>query len=62
KALHNLSIINKMILTLIKLMAPLFRNGSIRRTQKSFRSHYEENILKMFVFLQGKDLENLFSK
>lgn len=60
KALHNLSVINKMVLTLIKLMAPLFRNGSVRRTQKSFRSHYEENVLKMFVFLQGKDLKNMF--
>lgn len=62
KALHNLSLINKMVLTLIKLMSPLFRNGSVKRTQKSFRSHYEENVLKMFVFLQGKDLKNMFNR
>lgn len=62
KALHNLSVINKMVLTLIKLMAPLFRNGSVKRTQKSFRSHYEENVLKMFIFLQGKDLQKIFKK
>lgn len=60
KALHNLSILNKMVLTLMKLMTPLFRNGSIRRTQKSFRSNYEENIFKMFSFLDGKDLETIF--
>lgn len=62
KALHNLSVINKMVLTLIKLMAPLFRNGSVRRTKKSFRSNYEENVLKMFTFLQGQDLETIFKK
>lgn len=62
KALYNLSVMNKMVLTLMKLMAPLFRNGSVRRTQKSFRSHYEENVLKMFIFLQGKDLKKVFKK
>lgn len=62
KALYNLSVINKMCLTLMKLMSPLFRNGSIKRTKKSFRSHYQENVFKMLTFLQGKDLENLFKK
>lgn len=62
KALHNLSVMNKMILVLVKLLAPLFRNGSIKRTRKSFRSNYEENILKLFAFLEGKDLDEIFNK
>lgn len=62
RALHNLSIMNKMVLVLMKLMSPLFRNGSIKRTRKSFESHFESNVLKMFGLLDGKDLKKLFDK
>jgi len=59
RALYNLSMLNKAVLNIIKLMAPLFRNGSIKRTLKSFRSHYEENIQKMFKFLDGKEISKI---
>lgn len=56
---NNLSLIRKMINTLLVLIAPLFRNGSKMRTLKSFRSNYEINLLKLFKFLDGKDLHEL---
>lgn len=55
----NLSLIRKMINTLLVLIAPLFRNGSKIRTIKSFRSNYEINLLKLFKFLDGKDFSDL---
>lgn len=60
RALFNLSIMNKTVLTLMKLMSPLFRNGSIKRTQKSFRSNYETNMIRLFNFLDGTTIDDLF--
>ena len=37
----------------------MFRNGSKMRTLKSFRSNYEINLLRLFKFLDGKDLKEL---
>lgn len=48
-----------MINTLLVLIAPVFRNGSKMRIIKSFRSNYEINLLKLFKFLDGKDLRDL---
>lgn len=62
KPLYNLSVINKIVPTLLKLLARLFRNGFARRTQRSLRSHYEEHVVKIFVCLQGKDLKKVFKK
>jgi len=56
---NNLSLIRKMINTLLVLIAPMFRNGSKMRTLKSFRSNYEINLLRLFKFLDGKDLKEL---
>lgn len=56
---NNLSLIRKMINSLLILIAPLFRNGSKIRTLKSFRSNYEINIIKLFKFLDGKDLHEI---
>ena len=55
----NLYLIRKMINTLLVLIAPVFRNGSKMRIIKSFRSNYEINLLKLFKFLDGKDLRDL---
>lgn len=59
---NNLSLIRKMINSLLILIAPLFRNGSKIRTLKSFRSNYEINIIKLFKFLDGKDLHEILSQ
>lgn len=59
---NNLSLIRKMINTLLVLIAPMFRNGSKMRTIKSFRSNYEKNLIRLFNFLNGKDLKDLLLK
>lgn len=59
---NNISLIRKMINSLLILIAPLFRNGSKIRTLKSFRSNYEINLIKLFKFLDGKDLHEILSQ
>lgn len=59
---NNLSLIRKMINSLLILIAPLFRNGSKIRTIKSFRSNYEINLIKLFKFLDGKNLKEILSQ
>lgn len=57
---NNFSILRKMVNSLLVLIAPMFRNGSKMRTLKSFRSNYEKNLIRLFVFLEGLDLNTLF--
>lgn len=59
KANFNFSILRKMVITLVRLLSPLFRNGSFKRTIKSFRSDYETNIVKLFKFLDGQDISEI---
>lgn len=59
---NNLSLIRKMINTLLVLIAPMFRNGSKIRTIKSFRSNYEKNLIRLFKFLDGRDLKEILLK
>lgn len=59
---NNLSLIRKMINTLLVLIAPMFRNGSKMRTIKSFRSNYEKNLIRLFKFLDGKNLKEILSQ
>lgn len=42
-----------MINTLLVLISPIFRNGSKMRKIKSFRSKYEKNLIRLFIFLDG---------
>ena len=58
---NNFSILRKMVNSLLVLIAPMFRNGSKMRTLKSFRSNYEKNLIRLFVFLEGLDLNTLFN-
>lgn len=59
KANFNFSVLRKMVITLVKLLSPLFRNASFKRTIKSFRSNYETNIVKFFKFLDGQDISKI---
>lgn len=50
-----------MVNSLLVLIAPMFRNGYKMLTLKSFRSNYEKNLIRLFVFLEGLDLNTLFN-
>lgn len=59
KAACNLSIVKKCVLTLMKLMQPLYGNISIRRTKKHFTYDYEKNLFLMFTFLDEEKLKQI---
>lgn len=58
-ATNNLSLVRKMVASIIVLIAPLFRNGSKQRTIKSFNANYEKNLIRLFNFLDGKELSKI---
>lgn len=62
RAVVNLSVIRKTILTLMKLMQPIYGNKSIRRIRKRFTYGYEESLLTMFVFLDEEKLKQIISE
>lgn len=51
-----------MINTLLVLISPIFINGSKMRKIKSFRSKYEKNLIRLFIFLDGIDLKEILLK
>ena len=51
-----------MINILLVLISPIFRNGSKMRKIKSFRSKYEKNLIRLFIFLDGMDLKEILLK
>lgn len=51
-----------MINTLLVLISPIFRNSSKMRKIKSFRSKYEKNLIRLFIFLDGMDLKKILLK
>ena len=59
---NNLSLVRKMVAAIIVLIAPLFKGGSKQRTIKSFNAHYDENLVRLFKFLEGKELKELLNK
>lgn len=59
KALNNLSTIKKNVLTILKLLQPLFGNNSIKVTRKLFVIDYEINIIKLFALLDEHNLKEL---
>lgn len=62
RAVVNLSIIKKTILTMMKLMQPIYGNKSIRRIRKRFTYGYEESLLTMFAFLDEEKLKQIISE
>ena len=61
KALNNLSIMKKNVLTIIKLLQPLFGNKSIKRTRKIFAMNYDVNLIRLFAFLDEKTLKEILN-
>ena len=59
RAVHNLSIMKKNILTMLKLLQPLFGKVSLKTTRKLFALNYEENIMKLFSLLDSQNIEEL---
>lgn len=59
RAANNLSIMKKSVLTFIKLMQPIFGNHSIRSTRKIFTYKYEQNLIKLFLLLDEKNLKEM---
>lgn len=55
----NLSIVRKTVLTLCKMMQPLFKNISIRRVKNHFRMSPEKYTLRLFAYLGAKDIDSL---
>lgn len=51
-----------MINTLFVLISPIFINGSKMRKIKSFRSKYEKNLIRLFIFPDGIDLKEILLK
>lgn len=62
KALYNFKVLSKAVYGILKLMAPLFRDHSIKLTLYSFRSNYDENVQHLFEFLNDKDIIELIKK
>ncbi len=61
RASANLSIMRKNVLTLLKLMQPVLGNYSIKTTKKFFALDFEESIIKLFAFLDEKNIEQLLT-
>jgi len=61
KAACNLSIIKKSILTILKLMQPLYGKSSIRLIRKTFTVDYDRNLMMLFAFLDEQNLRKLVS-
>ena len=59
KALNNLSIVKKNVLTILKLLQPLFGNNSIKVTRKLFVIDYDINSIKLFALLDEHNLKKL---
>ncbi len=55
-ASNNLSIINKMVLSIFKLAQPVFGNASIRSLRKIFGWSLEESLAKILNFFSEEDL------
>ena len=58
-AINNLSIMKKNILTILKLLQPLFGNRSIKLVRKLFTINYELNIMKLFTLLDEESIKEL---
>jgi predicted transposase YbfD/YdcC len=61
-AFNNLSIINKMVLSLLKLAQPIFDNRSIRSMRKEFSWKLEDNLSKVLNFFDEDDLLGTIEK
>jgi predicted transposase YbfD/YdcC len=61
-AFNNLSIINKMVLSLLKLAQPIYKNRSIRQMRKQFSWDLEENLSRVLNFFDEDDLLNAMEK
>lgn len=61
-AINNLSIMKKNILTILKLLQPLFGNNSIKTTRKLFAADYDKNMIKLFALLDEYNLKQLIKK
>jgi len=61
-AFNNLSIINKMVLSLLKLAQPIFDNHSIRSMRKEFSWKLEDNLSKVLNFFDEDDLLGTIEK
>ena len=61
-AFNNLSIINKMVLSLLKLAQPIFDNHSIRSMRKEFSWMLEDNLSKVLNFFDEEDLLGTIEK
>lgn len=59
KAINNLSVMKKNVLTILKLIQPFFGNNSINVTRKLFACDYDTNVIKLFAFLDAYDLRKL---
>lgn len=59
RAINNLSIIKKSVLTLLKLMQPILGNRSLRLTQDVFIMNYEINLIKLFTLLDSENIKHL---
>ena len=59
RAVMNMSIMKKTILTILKLMQPLYDNRSIRLIRKTFSVDYEKNLMMLFAFLDEQNLKKL---
>lgn len=58
-AANNLSVMKKNLLTMLKLMQPLFGNASVKATRKLFAIDYEKNVMLLLGLLDGKNIEKL---
>lgn len=61
-AFNNLSIINKMVLSLLKLAQPIFDNHSIRSMRKEFSWNLEDNLSKVLNFFDEDELFTTIEK
>ena len=60
-AFNNLSIINKMVLSLMKLAQPIIGNESIRMLRKQFGWGTEDNLSKLLNAFDDKTLLDAIS-
>ncbi len=62
KAFNNLSLINKMVLSLCKLAQPIMGNKSIRLIRKEFAWEYEDTLAEMLSHFDNEAIFKALEK